>query len=146
MLKFSHEGRTASLEIECPCYETCPNTPHELIHEGIPGKCNGEGEFHLEFPATLEVCHRCEGRGTHVNEAIDGNGLTARDFDEDPDFRSDYMSGLYDVTCTHCQGRNVAAVIDWNSMSPEQTLFMQAWQDDEAHWRAVEAAERRMGC
>lgn len=51
------------------------------------------------------VCPVCEGKGTHVNPDIDANGLTAEDFDEDPDFAEDYRSGVYDVTCYTCKGR-----------------------------------------
>jgi hypothetical protein len=34
----------------------------------------------LSIPAHFEVCPRCEGEGSHVNPAVDGNGLTAEDF------------------------------------------------------------------
>ena len=55
---------------------------------------DAEGDYcdDLEIPATYAVCDRCEGKGSHVNPAIDGNGLSAEDFDEQgPDFREDYM-------------------------------------------------------
>ena len=54
------------------------------------------------------VCPRCEGRGTHVNPAVDGNGLSAEDFDElGDDFRDDYFGGVYDVACSECHGQRV---------------------------------------
>ena len=54
------------------------------------------------------VCPRCEGRGSHVNPAVDGNGLTAEDFDElGDDFREGYFSGVYDVECSECHGQRV---------------------------------------
>jgi hypothetical protein len=54
------------------------------------------------------VCPRCEGRGTHVNPAVDGNGLTAEDIDEQgPDFLEDYLGGVYDVQCEECGGQRV---------------------------------------
>jgi len=54
------------------------------------------------------VCPRCEGRGSHVNPAVDGNGITADEMDElGPDFREDYLSGVYDVRCDECKGDRV---------------------------------------
>jgi hypothetical protein len=53
------------------------------------------------------MCPVCEGNGKHVNPAIDCQGLTSEDFDQDPDFMDDYMSGLYDVVCAGCHGQRV---------------------------------------
>ena len=53
------------------------------------------------------ICPVCEGEGKTVNPAIDCNGLTAEDFNEDPDFRENYMSGMYDITCRGCNGQRV---------------------------------------
>lgn len=53
------------------------------------------------------VCPVCNGEGTYVNPAVDGNGLTQEDFDEDPDLRENYFSGMYDVQCKCCHGRRV---------------------------------------
>lgn len=55
----------------------------------------------------MEVCFVCEGEGTTVNPDIDCNGLTREDFDDDPDFREDYMAGRYDITCRGCGGLRV---------------------------------------
>lgn len=53
------------------------------------------------------VCPVCDGEGKTVNPAIDSHGLTAEDFNEDPDFSEDYKSGLYDITCRGCDGQRV---------------------------------------
>lgn len=53
------------------------------------------------------VCPICNGEGKTVNPNIDANGLTYEDFNEDPDFREDYMSGVYDITCAACNGMRV---------------------------------------
>lgn len=50
------------------------------------------------------ICPTCRGDGTTVNPAIDGNGLTAEDFRDDPDFYDDYMGGVYDQPCGACGG------------------------------------------
>lgn len=74
----------------------------------------GDEEITTDLPVVYSVCPRCEGTGTHVNPAIDGNGLTREDFDEDPDFRDDYMSGVYDVACYECGGKRVVAHPDYD--------------------------------
>ncbi len=75
---------------------------------------NDEGEeCEGELPARFEVCHRCEGRGNHVNPSIDGNGITSSERAEwDEDDRETYLAGGYDVTCEACAGRNVVLVVD----------------------------------
>lgn len=50
------------------------------------------------------ICPACSGEGSCVNPNIDANGLTREDFDDDPDFAEDYMSGVYDVRCGACGG------------------------------------------
>lgn len=69
-------------------------------------------EIECRFPAKFKVCHGCDGKGTHVNCSIDGNGLTAEDFAEDPDFAESYFNGDYDVRCETCKGQRVVAVPD----------------------------------
>lgn len=54
------------------------------------------------------VCPRCEGNGQHTNPAIDGHGISAEEMNElGDDFREDYMSGVYDIRCSHCGGQRV---------------------------------------
>jgi hypothetical protein len=53
------------------------------------------------------VCPVCDGEGTTVNPSIDCNGLTAEDFDDDPDFEESYWRGDYDVVCGACKGERV---------------------------------------
>jgi hypothetical protein len=85
---------------------------------------NDDGdEIEVKFPAKYEVCDRCEGKGKHVNPAIDGNGLSREDFDEaGPEFFEDYMSGVYDVTCYECKGERVVLVIDEDAVERDPAL------------------------
>ena len=53
------------------------------------------------------VCGGCEGRGQYVNPSIDSHGLTREDFDQDPEFHEDYVSGVYNIPCDLCKGRSV---------------------------------------
>ena len=57
----------------------------------------------------FEVCPTCQGKGTHVDPNVDAGGLTQEDFD-DPDFKEDYLSGRFNVSCNHCNGMRVVPV------------------------------------
>lgn len=98
----------------------------------------------LELPGKHEVCPRCEGHGTHVNPNIDGNGLSAEDFDEaGPEFREDYLGGVYDVACEECRGARVVVVPDFERWTVEQRAEYERAQREAAESRAIENAERR---
>lgn len=90
----------------------------------------------LVLPAAFQVCPRCHGEGSHVNPAVDGNGLTSDDFAEDPDFAEEYMRGSYDVPCEQCAGERVVSVVDEHAMAADQL----------AEWRAHLSAERDDRC
>ena len=107
------------------------------IHDDVMGE--------VELPTKKAVCPRCRGTGTHVNPAIDGNGLTSEDFDDDPDFREAYFAGRYDVVCYDCRGNNVIDVLDEDRCTPEQLAAYD--RHCKAMWEieACEAAERRAG-
>lgn len=64
------------------------------------------------LPSKRVVCPQCDGTGKHVNPAIDGHGLSADDFAEDPDFAESYFSGVCDVRCETCNGNNVIDEVD----------------------------------
>ena len=82
---------------------------------------DGEGdEVEVRIPVVYEVCGTCDGKGTHVNPSIDSHGLSREDFDEDPDFRENYFSGMYDVQCNECRGKRVAITIDDVHATPDQ--------------------------
>jgi len=68
------------------------------------------GFNHYEVPIRFEVCPTCNGRGRLVNPSIDAGGVSPEELD-DPDFREDYLAGMYDMTCPECGGRRVVAKI-----------------------------------
>lgn len=117
----------------------------ELSYEDDDGEMVEET---VAFPAHYEVCGRCDGRGSHVNPAIDGHGLSREDFDEDPDFEEAYFGGVYDVTCYECKGLRVVPVVDEETLPPE---FKDKWErylkwcEDEAAYQRECEMERRMG-
>jgi len=112
--------------------------------EPISSDENAQVEFEAELPAKYEVCDRCRGKGTHVNPNIDGNGLTAEDFAEDPDFKEDYFSGVYDVTCQECEGLRVVPVLDEENIPPKILKMYREDQEQQAEWDAEDRYWRRL--
>jgi hypothetical protein len=103
-------------------------------------------QFQVLLPAKRIVCPTCDGEGRHVNRAIDGNGISAEEFAEDPDFMESYMAGHYDVRCEECNGKRVIEEIDTDALTPKMLeRYYRALDEEQAH-RAEMAAERRIGC
>jgi len=102
----------------------------------------------VELPATFEVCGVCDGKGMHVNPAIDGRGISPLEFDEDPDFAESYFTGLYDVTCYECHGQRVVPEIDRGAANSEAVerveTHLAALAQADHEWNLEIAAERRM--
>lgn len=105
------------------------------IHE------DGDGETH-EIKCEYRVCGLCEGKGKHVNPAIDSHGISMSEFHDDPDFAEDYFGGLYDIPCNQCHGTRVEP---WPVEESDQELvedFLRA----ECDYARICEAERRFGC
>ncbi len=99
-----------------------------------------------QLPSKFIVCPTCDGRGTHVNPAIDDEGISAEQFDDDPDFADAYFSGRYDVMCFECGGNRVVPVPDESRCSSEQIGRWRDRVDDHDNYDAELAAERMFGC
>jgi hypothetical protein len=104
----------------------------------------------VSLPARRVVCPVCEGERKHVNPAIDGNGLSADDFAQDPDFAESYFGGTYDVRCDYCKGRGFVDEVDEDACRSRLSW----WKGLLRHWnhlklendsRAERDAERRVG-
>lgn len=95
---------------------------------------------HMEY----DVCQTCRGRGKHVNPSIDAHGISGEEFAEDPDFRDEYVRGVYDVSCYECKGRRVVPVPS-KSNPPEILAAIISRAEDRAEMIREMAAERRMG-
>ena len=91
------------------------------------------------------VCPCCDGEGRYVNPAIDGNGISAEEWGEWTDeSRENYLTGVYDVVCEECGGENV--VLRLRDDAPLRLrLAWENWEEEVRVYRAVDAAERRMG-
>ena len=103
------------------------------------------GDTDAPMLCTYEVCDVCDGKGHHVNPAIDSHGISASEFDEDPDFSESYWRGDYDVPCYRCHGKRVIPVPVENE---DQPTARAAYDDAIFHhldYMAETEAERRMG-
>lgn len=108
-----------------------------------------EEERVVSLPFRFEVCSLCNGKGTHTDPSIDCGGLTYEDFDEDPGFADDYMSGSYDVGCYQCGGKRVTAEVDRRRCNDDQLAVLAYLAEaaaEEAEYEAMCLAERRAGC
>jgi hypothetical protein len=81
------------------------------------------------------VCPVCKGEGKTVNPAIDSHGLTAEDFQEDPDFAGEYLRGTYDITCNGCDGRRVVTQDRIDDLQQNAEDRMLAARED-GHWES----------
>lgn len=103
-------------------------------------------EIELELPAKYEVCSLCDGKGHHVNPSIDAHGLSREDFDEDPGFAEDYLSGMYDELCYECGGKRVQPVVNEEYADKETLERFKDRERSEADYIRECEYERRMGC
>lgn len=121
---------------------------YSILEFGDCESCSGYGMLEVRrLPARFDVCHRCEGRGSHTNPSIDGNGITGSEMEElGYEFMEDYMSGVYDVQCYECNGKRVVLVVDWDACTKEEQEAYDTNLRIESELRAEEEAERRFGC
>lgn len=108
------------------------------------GTVSISGEDH-RIPIVFQVCPICRGSGVHVNPSIDSQGLTREDFDRDPDFMDDYMSGNYDVSCYGCRGDRVLPSPDWDRMDLSLRDALRAQIEEDAAYDSQCAMDQAMG-
>ena len=109
-----------------------------ILYDDYPDK--------IEIPGKYIVCPRCEGRGSHTNPSIDGNGLSREDFDEmGPQSEEDYFAGVYDVVCHECKGKKVIMIVDKNKATKEELKEYSEYIDSMNSIDRMQEAERRMG-
>lgn len=109
---------------------------------------DGTGTETFELPAKFEICGTCQGRGSHVNPSIDAHGISREEFDEDPDFRESYMSGMYDVSCYECHGGRVVPVVDTSNLTESQQKVVEIVEERaraQAFHDNISYLERMMG-
>jgi hypothetical protein len=106
-----------------------------------------EEDREVELPAIWMVCPRCHGEGKHVDPRIDGNGFTEDDWaQESHEFKEDYMSGKYDVTCHECKGLRVVPEVDEHCCDPELLKAYYEKLDADADYERTCRMELMYGC
>ena len=106
---------------------------------------NGE-EVSYTLPVKWEVCHTCDGSGTHMDPSIDAGGYWGDEDDRDEyTGESRYARGDYSVTCHTCGGRTTLLAVDRARADAPTLALYDKWREDEAYYEAMCRAERRMG-
>lgn len=82
-------------------------------------------EYEIKVPIKFEVCPICNGKGKHIDPLIDAHGISAKEFEDDPNFYEEYRSGYYDVDCYKCGGRNVVPVVNKNICKEEDLKLVE---------------------
>jgi hypothetical protein len=122
------------------------NIPIEQLEDIELSNCKQVDEEKQVYcmPARYEVCGRCGGTG--VVDCFPG-GVPEEFFHEDPDFADDYYGGMYDKSCTECDGLRVVPDPDPRTELDKQVLEAHyEWQRGMADIEEMHAAERRFGC
>jgi DnaJ-class molecular chaperone len=122
--------------------------PTDCIEITLGDEDQGEESRVVSLPTKFKVCPTCEGRGKHCQHL---GAFTQDEMDEHgPDFREDYMAGVYDKTCETCDGQRVVAVVDRDaiavSRNPDFTMALEQYdreQEADREWRAEQEAEMR---
>lgn len=104
-----------------------------------------EESYGIQLPTHMEVCHTCDGHGTHVHPDLSVVTQSDREDWADDDFMDGYMRGVYDVVCEECRGRNVIKVVDEEAMDPDVLKDWQNWVNDYYEMLDIQRMERAMG-
>jgi len=110
-----------------------------------------EEDITIELPAKWVVCYDCDGTGkTYLGfPASEQPAFTEEDMSrEGPDFQFEYMNGHYDKQCPACKGRTTVLEIIKSEVNMNDPLVKGYYDylEEERHYEALCAAERRMGC
>lgn len=108
---------------------------------------NDEGEeITHQFPGINEVCHRCEGYGSHLTPSIGNHAYSMEEFNEsfDEDEAQQYFTrgGMYDVTCEVCNGDRVVQEINEKLLSPEDKILYDQYQKYKENVDRYDAEDR----
>lgn len=111
-----------------------------------PGDEENDEMTVLSLPGRFEVCPRCSGKGSYVNPAIDGHGITAEEWarDWDDESKAAYLDGRYDVACALCHGERVIMVPNRDTADLDVLKIYDDALDQERRWDAEDRAAYRM--
>ena len=126
---------------ENPCEACKYNYRTGLIKDATRRECEGLRWYDCDWV----VCDLCRGRGYYVNPGIDEYGITAEEFDEDPEFAENYHQGMFNVKCTKCSGRTTIPEIATSIDTMWILNQIQQIADQRNEWIVGDEAERRVG-
>ena len=105
-----------------------------------------ENEIEYSYPGEWAICSNCTGSGKKDHPAF-SNGISSYDFDHPADyadFIEEYKAGQYDVSCSTCSGSGKVIEVSYDSLTAEQKVIFDSWQDDKYEYDAEMAYEQRM--
>lgn len=100
----------------------------------------GDDMHEVQLPAQWCICGRCRGEG---KTSAHLGSFTREDFDEDPDFKQDYLDGLYDIACEACDGSGKVREIDRDACTSDDQQAALKQMDDDAEDRRESFNERK---
>ena len=96
-----------------------------------------------EVPFEYNLCPTCEGKGSHVDPAMDAGGAHPEEMD--PRVREEYFSGGYDQVCNECGGRRVVPFLQAKTTEHEEILReRRSVKEKVRRSRDIQRQERRM--
>lgn len=108
----------------------------------------GDTEVTRNVPFRWSICAACEGHATDRGASVecDGGGFTSSEWaEQDDDFKQHYLNGFYDRPCTTCGGLGRIKEPDLDVLDADDRAALELSQRDDRDFRAMCAAERRMG-
>lgn len=102
----------------------------------------GYADEEVDLPMKFEVCPRCQGEGVHDHPAF-ADGISPEQFEEDPDFKEEYLRGAYDVQCSVCSGLRVIKVIAMEHLPADLREAVERYETQQDYERNLQDAEIR---
>ena len=99
--------------------------------------------YETRLPTHKAVCPRCNGNGSH--DAWEGGMTSEEVYEQGEDFLDDYLNGMYSVTCSKCEGRNVVPEVDMDAISPAVLAQWLSYQQEYWETEDISRMERMMG-
>lgn len=96
-----------------------------------------------QLPHRWEICGGCGGEGTSC--AYLGAYTQDEMEQQGPQFREDFVSGVYNRTCDQCEGDGKVPVVDTRRCPPDLLAIYRDQQADFADMEAQMASERARG-
>lgn len=118
------------------------NTAGEICRQRTLAYQHNVYTENLNLPTQWEICSGCKGEGK--SSAYLGS-FSSDDMNEDPEFYHDYMSGMFDRSCTLCHGSGKVRTIMYHLLPVELAIEIAEFEFDEGQDDTTQQAEIAMG-